>query len=142
MQDLVEGLRELESDMGSFSSGDESSSCKREGDDGYLKARSREALRGLSSAERRRSDSERWPVVEGVGMHLHEQGKGMQSKEDLCGPGPFKDEGPFNPEHEPCNLIDGLYPNASTPPLEEARAASEELLEGDRYSCACNHGKV
>ena len=75
-------------------------------------------------------------------MHFHEEGKSMQSEEDLGSPSPVQKERPFDPQDKPDDLVDGLNPDARAPPLEDRVTAAEEPLQWEGKCRAAYHGGV
>lgn len=58
-------------------------------------------------------------------MHLHEDGKQVQSEEDLGGPAPISDERVGTPESQPEDLVQTLDRHAEFAPAQNALVGHE-----------------
>ena len=81
-------------------------------------------------------------VVEGIAVHLHQEGQGVEGEEDLGSPCPFEVEWPFDPDEQPDHLVQTLYPHACVAPLQPSTATPEHLLEGQTCRYAQDHQAV
>lgn len=68
-------------------------------------------------------------VVEGVRMHLHEDGEQVQSEEDLRSPSPVARKRQTTPEQDPAKLVQRLDHDASAIPLQDALAILEHQMQ-------------
>lgn len=81
-------------------------------------------------------------VVEGVGVHLHQKGQGVEGEKDLRRPRPAEQERPFHPKHEPHRLVYALDPDPCPFPAQDSGLTLHPSLDDQTQGGARDHDGV